>query len=97
MLTAVHRVSVHINVPVGLLLYPVRISSYQWATPRDTQCHKHYGIDFPLLLNKTIFILYIFIFCYIQGIDTICINKHKSILDICGLVVCGTLKGGWEP
>lgn len=39
------------------------------------------------------FILYISYFCYIQGIDTICINKQKSILDICGLVVCGTLTG----
>lgn len=65
MLTAVHRVSVHVYVahkcPCNLTTVPsIRISTYQWATPSDTQCHKHYGIFFfPLYLNKTIFILYI--------------------------------------
>lgn len=96
MLTAVHRVSVHVYVahkcPCNLTTVPsIRISTYQWATPSDTQCHKHYGIVFfPALFKQNYFHIIHFIFCYIQGIDTICINKQKSILDICNLAVCGT-------
>lgn len=37
--------------PCKKLLYPVRIRTYQWATPSDTQCHKHYGIVFSPLLK----------------------------------------------